>query len=252
MHGVFLNAHSALVLSIQHERWSAWQVIENRAQFYWLFTPRAFFSISFGIAYRNPILGAVNLGQSLFWAGISPELGIVFRVEAEFFSIGPFSLRGLIYNFDRMRLETSDNVHLGLVGRFRIADGWWIQALGSQGIKGVSGGILSFGQNELLLEERRDLRQTPRWLASRSVREKPRTDSLAPKVEQRVKDSLALTAPTAMSPVSPTAFKIAAFGDPQIRTENVSRMAAFKTLVTAQNIEFFIVMGDLTEDADTG
>lgn len=73
----------------------------------------------------------------------------------------------------------------------------------------------------------------------------------APSVATRVADSLSgsVSVPTAMTPVSSTDFKFAVFGDVQVRAENVTRLAAFKTAALARGVEFFVVLGDLTEDA---
>lgn len=77
---------------------------------------------------------------------------------------------------------------------------------------------------------------------------------LAPSVESRVADSLSGTwaAPSAMTPGNVNDFYFAAFADSQVRAENVTRLAAFKTSAVARGVSFFVVLGDLTEDATTG
>lgn len=76
---------------------------------------------------------------------------------------------------------------------------------------------------------------------------------LAPPVETRTSQSLygGLATPATPTPGSTTDFYFAVFGDPQIRSENISRLAAFKTDAIARGVSFFVVLGDLTEDATT-
>jgi 3',5'-cyclic AMP phosphodiesterase CpdA len=71
-----------------------------------------------------------------------------------------------------------------------------------------------------------------------------------PSVEDRVADSLSgrLQAPATITVTNPASFKFAMFGDIQIRAENKTTLTPFKTEVTAKNIDFFVVLGDLTED----
>jgi len=46
-------------------------------------------------------------------------------------------------------------------------------------------------------------------------------------------------------------FQFAMFGDVQIQSENKNTLTQFKTDVTSRNIDFFVVLGDLTEDGTT-
>ena len=69
-------------------------------------------------------------------------------------------------------------------------------------------------------------------------------------VEKRAQESLSGVVPVP-SPISlhdPTSFRFAVFGDVQIRAENKNMLSVFKNEVTNRNIDFFVVLGDLTED----
>ena len=69
-------------------------------------------------------------------------------------------------------------------------------------------------------------------------------------VEQRVREDLS-GQPPAPGPVTvnPDSFRFAVFGDPQIRQDNVNRLGKFKQEVADRSIDFFCVLGDLTNDA---
>lgn len=69
-------------------------------------------------------------------------------------------------------------------------------------------------------------------------------------VEVRSRDSLlgGLTVPTAMTPVDPLHFTFAVMADVQVRAENRHLLTRFKSDVAGNGIEFFVVLGDLTED----
>ena len=71
-----------------------------------------------------------------------------------------------------------------------------------------------------------------------------------PTVEDRVKENLS-GEPPAPGPVAvnPDSFSFAVFGDPQIQHDNVSRLGRFKQEVAVRSIDFFCVLGDLTNDA---
>jgi len=71
-----------------------------------------------------------------------------------------------------------------------------------------------------------------------------------PSIEQRMQDNLSdeLTVPAAPE-VSPDSFRFALFGDPQIEEDLVSRLDWFGQEVADRKIDFFGVLGDLTEDA---
>lgn len=150
--GGFVNARSDLVLSFQHERWSSWRVSENRLEFYWLFQPRETFSITFGLGFRSPQFNSLNLGQALTWAGESNEIAIAFRAEGRVLELWRFWVSLLAWNFDRMRLETGDNLKLSAMVEYHLTPApspWRLAMLATQGIKGASGGVLSFGQNQI-------------------------------------------------------------------------------------------------------
>jgi len=71
-------------------------------------------------------------------------------------------------------------------------------------------------------------------------------------VEQRVQENLT-GQPPAPGPVSvnPDSFRFAVFGDPQIVHDNVNMLGRFKQDIAARDIDFFCVLGDLTNDATT-
>jgi hypothetical protein len=71
-----------------------------------------------------------------------------------------------------------------------------------------------------------------------------------PPVEARVKECLSDTvaAPETVA-VNPDSFSFAVFGDPQIGHDYRSRLDRFRQEVTERGIDFFCVLGDLTNDA---
>jgi predicted phosphodiesterase len=71
-----------------------------------------------------------------------------------------------------------------------------------------------------------------------------------PTVEDRVRDSLS-GVPPAPGPVAvnPDSFRFAVFGDPQVEHDYVSSLGRFRQEVIDQGIDFFCVLGDLTNDA---
>jgi hypothetical protein len=71
-----------------------------------------------------------------------------------------------------------------------------------------------------------------------------------PTVEDRVRDNLS-GIPPAPGPVAvnPDSFRFAVFGDPQIEHDYVSSLGRFRQEVIDHRIDFFCVLGDLTNDA---
>jgi 3',5'-cyclic AMP phosphodiesterase CpdA len=71
-----------------------------------------------------------------------------------------------------------------------------------------------------------------------------------PTVEDRVRDNLS-GEPPAPGPVSvnPDSFRFAVFGDPQIGHDYVNTLGRFKQEVAERAVDFFCVLGDLTNDA---
>ncbi len=71
-----------------------------------------------------------------------------------------------------------------------------------------------------------------------------------PTVEERVRDNLN-GMPPAPGPVAvnPDSFRFAVFGDPQIQHDYQTSLGRFKQEVTDRDIDFFCVLGDLTQDA---
>jgi 3',5'-cyclic AMP phosphodiesterase CpdA len=71
-----------------------------------------------------------------------------------------------------------------------------------------------------------------------------------PTVEDRVKENLS-GEPPAPGPVAvnPDSFRFAVFGDPQVGHDYLSSLGRFKQEVADRDIDFFCVLGDLTNDA---
>ena len=71
-----------------------------------------------------------------------------------------------------------------------------------------------------------------------------------PTVEDRVRDNLS-GVPPAPGPVAvnPDSFRFAVFGDPQVEHDYVSSLGRFRQEVIDHGIDFFCVLGDLTNDA---
>jgi predicted phosphodiesterase len=71
-----------------------------------------------------------------------------------------------------------------------------------------------------------------------------------PAVEDRVKEDLSgeLTTPSTVA-VNPDSFSFAVFGDPQIGHDYQGRLGRFRQEVAERGIDFFCVLGDLTNDA---
>jgi len=71
-----------------------------------------------------------------------------------------------------------------------------------------------------------------------------------PTVEERVKDNLSGEMPTpGPVHVNPYSFRFAVFGDPQIGDDFESTLGRFGREVADRSIDFFCVLGDLTNDA---
>jgi hypothetical protein len=71
-----------------------------------------------------------------------------------------------------------------------------------------------------------------------------------PTVDDRVRENLTGQPPApGPVPVNPDSFRFAVFGDPQVEHDNVNTLGRFKQDVAALGIDFFCVLGDLTNDA---
>jgi hypothetical protein len=69
-----------------------------------------------------------------------------------------------------------------------------------------------------------------------------------PSTDQRMQDNLSESMPAPQPPeVNPDSFRFALFGDPQIATDLRSHLGWFRTEAARQGIEFFGVLGDLTD-----
>jgi hypothetical protein len=71
-----------------------------------------------------------------------------------------------------------------------------------------------------------------------------------PTVEDRVRESLSgALQPPGPAAVNPDSFCFAVFGDPQLGHDYVTRLDRFRQEVVERGIDFFCVLGDLTNDA---
>ncbi len=72
----------------------------------------------------------------------------------------------------------------------------------------------------------------------------------APSADQRTAESLSadLTPPAAITLANPDEFSFAVFADVQVRDEQKTLLGRFKTDVDLLGLDFFVVLGDLTED----
>jgi hypothetical protein len=144
---------SHLVFGIQHERWSGWGVTENRAMAYWEFHPISSLSLSIGYTYRSPQF--VSLGiQSLSWPSVNTEWEPLYRLqwkllENSALEVGKFGASILVWNYDRMRLATSDNIHFSLIPEYCFAQKSKVQVIATTAVKGFSGAVVSWDQLDL-------------------------------------------------------------------------------------------------------
>lgn len=145
----FPNAKGELSFEYHHENWSNWSVAENRLASYFFFYPSESFSIIFGLGYRGPIFGNSSFLGTFGLASIAPEISVLYRFQWEFMDIGRFSSYFLIWNYDRFRFFSENNVRFSLWPQFAISPSLKIYANLGIGIRGVSGGILSWGASSL-------------------------------------------------------------------------------------------------------
>ena len=70
-----------------------------------------------------------------------------------------------------------------------------------------------------------------------------------PTVAERMSEDLSgeLVAPGPVT-VNPDSFRFAMFGDPQVRADGTSLVGRFKADAAAKGIDFFCVLGDMTND----
>ncbi len=145
----FPNAKSELSFEYHHENWSNWSVAENRLASYFFFYPSDSFSIIFGLGYRGPVFGNSSFLGTFGLASVAPEINVLYRFQWEFMEIGKFSSYFLIWNYDRFRFYSENNVRFSLWPQFVISPSLKVYANLGIGIRGISGGILSWGASSL-------------------------------------------------------------------------------------------------------
>ena len=147
----FPNAKSYLILGVEHETWPDWRVTENRASLYWEFHPLDLLTAVFGFSYRSPQFMSTTLAQALAWGGAESEIAIVYRLEWHLFTWGRLRTSMAVWDYDRMLLYTSDNIHFSFRAEWSLNPQLRLMGQASTAAKGVSGGLLSWGQNELAM-----------------------------------------------------------------------------------------------------
>lgn len=149
--GVYLfpSLLGELTLGVQQERWPDWNVSENRFVAYWKFAPFPWLFLSLGLGYRSPQFNVDSVWQSLAWPSEDAELGVLYSVQCNFLSRPAYRLGALLGDYERMRLYSDDNIHIGLRGEYDLSPDWSLLGLVSVGATGVSGGIITFSQTLL-------------------------------------------------------------------------------------------------------
>lgn len=145
----FPHARSELTFEYQHENWSDWSMAENRLAVSFFFYPSEAFSIVFGFGYRGPVFGNPSFLGTLGIASDSPEICVLYRFQWEFLEIGRLSSYVMIWNYDRYRFFNENNVHFTLWPQVTITPALKVYANFGVGVRGVSGGILSWGASSL-------------------------------------------------------------------------------------------------------
>ncbi len=144
---------SHFVLGVQHERWSGWGITENRAESYWDFRPLPSLSLAVGYSYRAPQYRGLGI-QSLSWPTATAEWGALYRLEWKFLGhsdsqVARLSASFLVWNYDRMRLATSDNIHFSIIPSYRLSQSGSLQVMLMTAVKGFSGAVVSWDQLDL-------------------------------------------------------------------------------------------------------
>ena len=157
----FDEISSHFYFGTQHERWPDWGVTENRAVAYWEFRPLSTVSLTLGYSYRAPQFNGMGI-QSFTWVSSTAEWGPLYRFQWRFFGSpllesGALGASVLIWNYDRMRLETADNIHFSIIPEYRVAPTVSIQGMATTAVKGFSGAVVSWDQVNLALGLKYDL-----------------------------------------------------------------------------------------------
>ncbi len=148
----FPNAKSEVVLGIQYERWPTWKISENRTELFWRFFPEETFHLSFGFAYRAVQYDILSYLPFMNWnSDPNGELSILYSVDWVLYTLPPFRIYWLIWNFDHMRLFNMDNVHFTLKTDWELDSTFRAYVSATSGVTGVSGGVLTWSQSVLSL-----------------------------------------------------------------------------------------------------
>ena len=138
---------SELTFALQTEYWSDWQVSENRAEAFFTFRPNKRLALSIGSAYRAPQLNVTNFWQALNWPADNAERGLVYEGRVRLLNLSRLSLDFFLADYERMRLYSDANVHYGVRLDLSLGKKWRFLGYASQGVKGVSGLVVSTSQS---------------------------------------------------------------------------------------------------------
>ncbi len=144
---------SRFAFVLQHERWPDWTATENRILAYWEFRPLASLNLAVGYSYRSPQFAGLG-AESFNWPLKNAEWGPVYRLQWTFLGDsgvrpGQISASILIFNYDRMRLFTSDNTHFSIIPEYQMSRSVSAQAMVMTAVKGISGAVISWDQLDL-------------------------------------------------------------------------------------------------------
>ena len=151
LEGVYLlpSLQSEVTVGVQQERWPDWDVTENRLVAYWKFAPFPCLFLSLGLGYRSPQFNVQSIWQSLAWPSDDAEIGVLYSVQWNFLELPGWRIGALVGDYERMRLYSDDNIHIGLRGEYDLTPHWSFLGYASVGATGVSGGIVTFSQTLL-------------------------------------------------------------------------------------------------------
>ena len=142
-----INSRFAALLA--HETWSSWGASENRVLAMWIFQPLDMLQLTVGVAYRAAQYQGLDWRHIVAFPQATAEINALYRLRWRFLSLHNVAVSALVFNYDRMRLYTPDNIHLALEVNVRLRDSWVLMGSVGAGISGVSGAILSWSQNNV-------------------------------------------------------------------------------------------------------